>query len=204
MPTIEAPPTNLPQPDALPSPERQIPRIRVILNGQQQGAAMLFDKVGETHEIVGVVATTLRDKDGNKDPLRQKALEAGIPVVNLGDINLSNNNFTQEKYDSANHKLRDMKADLAIGFYLQPTMSDETIAIPEFGSANTHFSLLPLNAGRDSMNRDVLEGNDLGITVFMMNEIIDGGDIVDQKSFPNPGPITTSISRSESTSEMTL
>lgn len=176
------------QVDQIQTPERIIPSIRVIINGQQQGASMLFDKVrAQGHEVVGVVSTITKDKDGNPDPLRQKAIEAGIPIVNLGDINLSNKNLTQERYDAANQKLRDMNADLAIGFYLQPTMSEETIQIPKFGSVNTHFSLLPLNAGRDAMNRDILDGNDIGITVFMMNEMIDGGDIVNQRTFPNPG-----------------
>lgn len=188
MSTVERASIHPTSPDAPQSPERNIPGIRVIINGQQEGAALLFDSLTATgHEVVGVIATVKKDKDGKNDPLRQKALDAEIPIVNLGDINMSNRNFSQEKYEAANQKIREMDADIAIGFYLQPTMSDETIALPKFGSANTHFSMLPLNAGRDAMNRDILEGNDIGITVFMMNEMIDGGDIVDQRTFPNPG-----------------
>lgn len=174
--------------DNLSSPERRVPSIRVIINGQGDGAALLFDKVCENgHNVVGVVTTVKKTKDGDPDPLRQKAIDANVPIVNLGDINTSNKAQVEEKYKAANQKIKDMHADISIGFYLQATMSDETINIPEFGSLNTHYSLLPENAGRDSMSRDVLNGKSIGISVYKMNTVIDGGDIIDQTTFPNPG-----------------
>ncbi|HMS22807.1 MAG TPA: formyltransferase family protein [Candidatus Levybacteria bacterium] len=176
------------QSDVLNSPERLTPGIRVVINGQGEGAALLFDKVSESgHEVVGVITTVKKTKDGSHDPLRQKAIDSKIPIVNIGDINVNNKLLSEEKYNAANQKLKDMNAHISVGFYLQATMSDETLSIPEFGSINTHYSYLPENAGRDSMNRDVLEGKDIGISVYMMNQIIDGGDIIDQTTFPNPG-----------------
>lgn len=184
---IEARPP-IPQSDALFSPERKVPGLRVILNGQGDGAAMLFDRLRENGiDIVGVVATTKKDKDGNPDPLRAKALEAGITVVNLGDLNASLRSPDDPKFLAAKQNLRDMKADLGVAFYLQAMMDQETVDIPEFGTMQTHYSLLPQNRGRDSMNRSVLAGEDIGISTIIMNEEIDAGDIVDQTSFPNPG-----------------
>ncbi|MBP6913814.1 MAG: hypothetical protein KBC00_04350 [Candidatus Levybacteria bacterium] len=176
------------QQDVLSSQERPTSGIRVIINGQGDGAALLFDKIFESgHDIVGVVTTVKKTQDGSLDPLRQKAQDAKIPIVNLGDININNKSLSQEKYIAANNKLKDMNAHISVGFYLQATMSDETLGIPEFGSINTHYSYLPENAGRDSMNRDVMNGKDIGISVYMMNQVIDGGDIISQKTFPNPG-----------------
>jgi hypothetical protein len=82
--------------DNLSSPERRVPSIRVIINGQGDGAALLFDKVCENgHNVVGVVTTVKKTKDGDPDPLRQKAIDANVPIVNLGDINTSNKGKTQ-------------------------------------------------------------------------------------------------------------
>lgn len=169
-----------------PRKETPIPSLRLLINGQSEGAALLFDKVlSNGHEIVGIVGTIKKDANGNMDPLRQKATDLGIPIVNLGDIN--NRKPGDEKYERAKQKMRDMNADLGVGFYLQPTLDNETLAIPEFGTMNMHLGD-PANRGRDSMNRDILNGSPtVSITTFLMNEIIDGGDVVDVKSFPNPG-----------------
>lgn len=185
--TVESGPPKLPKPaETATSKESLIPRIRLIINGQGEGAAMLFDKAIESgHEVVGIVGTIKKDDKGNMDPMRQKATNLGIPIVNLGDIN--NRKSGDEKFEQAKKKMRDMRADLSVGFYLQATLDDETIAIPEFGTMNMHLGD-PTNRGRESMNRDVLDGKPtVSIMTYMMNEIIDGGPVVDVKSFPNPG-----------------
>jgi len=172
--------------EGTPRKESLIPSLRLIINGQGEGAALLFDKaLSNGHEIVGIVGTIKKDAEGKMDPLRQKATDLNIPIVNLGDIN--NRKPGDEKFEKAKERLRDMKADLSVGFYLQATLDDETIAIPEYGTMNMHLGD-PTNRGRDSMNRDILEGKPtVSIMTYMMNEIIDGGDVVDVKSFPNPG-----------------
>ncbi len=170
------------------SPElvQKPPKLKILLNGQGEGAAMLMDKaIADGHEIVGVVATIKGLKEGNPDPLRAKAMEAGIPIVNLGDIN--NKKPDDERFIAAKEKMKGWDADLGVGFYLQAIMDTETINIPKYGTMNTHYSRLPDNRGRDAMNRSVMNGEDIGISTFMMNEIVDGGDIVDQATFPNPG-----------------
>ncbi len=163
-------------PDTIHTPEIQTPSLRLILNGQGDGAAMLFDKVvASGHEVVGVVATIKKDKEGKPDPLRNKATELGIPIINLGNVNKPESQAEMDSWD----------ADLGVGFYLQTILSGETVTIPRYGTMNTHYSLLPKNRGRDAMNRSVLAGEPIGISTFMMNDVVDGGDIVDQTSFPN-------------------
>lgn len=186
--TLESDPRKLPASGAESTPrkESQIPSIRLLINGQGEGAAMLFDKAIENgYQIVGIVGTIKKDKEGNMDPLRQRATDLGIPIVNLGDIN--NRKLDDPKFLAAKQKMRDMNADLAVGFYLQATLDDETIAIPEYGTMNMHLGD-PTNRGRESMNRDILNGSPtVSIMTYMMNEIMDGGPVVDVKSYPNPG-----------------
>lgn len=62
------------------NPELKIPSLKLMINGQGEGAAALFDKaINDGHEIVGVVATIKKDREGNQDPLRTKALEQFHP-----------------------------------------------------------------------------------------------------------------------------
>jgi methionyl-tRNA formyltransferase len=166
------------------NPELKIPSLKLMINGQGEGAATLFDKaINDGHEIVGVVTTIKKDKEGNPDPLRAKALEQGIPIINLGD--LSNKNF--DKYTAAKEKMKSWNADLGVGFYLQAILDEETIQIPKFGTMNMHLGN-PANRGRDSMNRDIRDGKPtVSIMTYMMDGIVDGGPVVDVKSFPNPG-----------------
>lgn len=174
-------------PDSVRTPEIQTPSLRLILNGQGDGAAMLFDKViANGHEVVGVVTTTKGVKEGKPDPLRIKATEAGVTIVDLGNVNASLRKPDDPRFLQAKKTLSDLRADLGVGFYLQAMLDNETLNIPEFGTMNTHYSLLPENRGRDAMNRSVLMGEPIGISTFMMNDEVDGGDIVDQTSFPNP------------------
>lgn len=178
MPKIEAPQSGFPNPNTLTSPERQIPSLRLIINGQGDGAAMLMDRVlADGHEVVGVVATTKGIKEGSPDPLRIKAQETGIPIVNLGQVNKPEGQEQMKKWD----------ADLAVGFYMQAMLTPETTNIPAYGTMNLHLGR-PGHAGRDTMNRDIMEGkHSVAAMAYLMNEVVDGGPVVDHAFYPNPG-----------------
>lgn len=164
---------------------RQIPRINVILNGQGDGAALLFDKVIERHNIVGVVATINKTSEGRPDPLRQKAKDAGIPVINLGNIS-DRNKPDNPKFLQAKRDMRVMNADLSVGFFLQAGLPRDVYSIPEFGTMNFHLS--HMRRGRDAMNRGIMDGDkELGAEMYLMNGLIDAGPIVKQMSYENPG-----------------
>lgn len=155
-------------------------RKRLLLNGQGQGAANLFDRLVADHDIVGAVCTT---KEG--DPLREKIVEhntnnpdSPIPVIDLGKVN------TQ----AAQGQMRELRPDLGVAFYLQKELKPETFSIPEYGTLNIHYSLLPERQGRTAMEWAIRDGDEkLGATVFLMSRKVDAGPIVAQMSYDNPG-----------------
>lgn len=176
-------------PDTLKTKERIAPGINVIINGQGGGAAKLVDiAIARGHNVVGIVTTTKIDDKGKPDPLRAKAIELGITIVNLGDVNSSLRKPDDKRFIEANQKLRDMNADLAVGFFLQAPLSKETYAIPEYGTINYHPSKLPKRRGRDSMKRAIMDGDsDIWLSAYLMNGRVDAGPIVRQTSYKNPG-----------------
>lgn len=156
------------------SPEIKPFGLRLILNGQGEGAMMLYEELRDHgHAIVGIVATKKED-----DPLRLKAQADDIPIISLGKVNTPEN---QER-------MRGFGADLGVGFFLQATLERETYSIPEFGTVNFHISNLPRRRGRDSMNRAIMDGDPtIGMSAYLMNGRIDAGPVVLQDFYENPG-----------------
>lgn len=155
------------------SPEQRAPRLKLSFNGQGDGAAKVLQQlIDNGHTIAGVVTTKF------DDPVRQLAMEAGIPIVNLGAVNTPKSKEIMDGWE----------ADLGVGFYLQTTLNQGVYSIPEYGTMNFHLSKLPKRRGRDSMNWGILKGDkELGASWFLMSKKIDAGPIARQITFPNNG-----------------
>lgn len=150
------------------------PRMRLILNGQDVFAKNAMDALlADGHEIVGVVATT---KEG--DPLRQAAIEQGIPIIDLGKVN------TKE----ARKTMRGWKADIAVGAYLQKELKIDTITVPiSKKTINFHPSDLPKRRGRSSQNWAIIQGDEvMAVAAYEMDEGMDTGPVIKKIAFPIP------------------
>ncbi|MGE5041991.1 MAG: methionyl-tRNA formyltransferase [Candidatus Levyibacteriota bacterium] len=163
-----------PRADIIKSPEQKNPGLKLLFNGQGDGAAQVFKRLlEEGHEIVGVVTTK-----NEEDPLRKLALEHNLPIVNLARVN------KEEEVE----RMKKWGADLGVGFYLQAQLNQGVYSIPEFGTMNFHLSPLPKRRGRDSMNWGILKGDKkLGASWFLMSKKIDAGPIARQITFKNNG-----------------
>lgn len=103
------------------------------------------------------------------------AAEAGIPVFTPEDIN------APEEVE----RIRDLRPDFLFSFYFRKMISPEILAIPARGAYNMHGSLLPRYRGRACVNWAVLRGEtETGVTLHVMTEKADAGDIIDQESVP--------------------
>lgn len=158
--------------DLAPSPETKVPQLKILFNGQQDGAAKLLQRfIDKGHNIVGVVADT-----NPEDAVRKLATEKGFEIIDLDDVNKK----------EARKRMDEMEPDLGVSFYLQKILGSKTFSIPKYGTLNVHYSLK--NHGRDGMQRDVMNGEDvLGAMVFLMTKKVDAGPIAGTFGFKNPG-----------------
>lgn len=130
-------------------------------------------------EIKAVVTQPDKQKGRGKKisftPVKEKALELGIPV--LQPVKMKNADFIQT--------LKGLNADLfvVVAFRILP---EAVLGIPQLGSINLHASLLPDYRGAAPINYALFNGEtETGVTVFYLNDReVDSGDIIEQVRIP--------------------
>jgi methionyl-tRNA formyltransferase len=132
--------------------------------------------VHSKHEVVGVV--TVADKPAGRgqqiqqSAVKQYALSNGLSV--LQPDKLREESFLTE--------LASLNADLfvVVAFRMLP---DVVWKMPAFGTINLHASLLPKYRGAAPINWAIMNGEtETGVSTFFINEHIDTGAIIAQKS----------------------
>ncbi len=152
-------------------------RLRIVFMGTPQFAVASLNALYQSdHEIVGVV--TVADKPAGRgqqirfSEVKQYALEHDLPV------------FQPEKLKDENfiNALQSLQADLfvVVAFRMLPEV---VWSMPPLGTINLHGSLLPAYRGAAPINRAIMNGeSETGITTFFLQQEIDTGSIILQKS----------------------
>ena len=128
------------------------------------------------HTILNVITNedkiSGRGKQYNPTRIAVFATKNNINVTKINDINdLSHVNY-----------LKSLKAEIFI-IISYKILSETIYSIPKLGSINIHASLLPDYRGAAPIQRSIMNGeNTLGLTSFKLNNTIDTGDIINQKS----------------------
>jgi len=129
------------------------------------------------HELVAVI--TQPDKPVGRSqtltPPRVKtvALEAGIPVLQPPRIR----NFVPE--------LTALQADVFVVAAYGQILSRAVLDVPRVACLNIHASLLPKHRGASPIQASIREGDtETGITIMWMDEGLDTGDILLQRTLP--------------------
>lgn len=141
--------------------------------GQQafgrEALAKLLDEGKD--EVVAVYCAP--DKEGRPvDPLKELAVEKGIPVYQPADF----------KSEETLAQLREHNADLMIMAYVIIFVPEEARDIPKLGSICFHPSLLPLHRGPSSINWPIIWGSTkTGYSWFYPTDGLDEGDILLQR-----------------------
>lgn len=91
--------------------------------------------------------------------------------------------FQPEKFNSAAvDQLKELKPDLIIVAAYGKIIPKAALAIPGFGCVNVHVSLLPKYRGPSPIQNALLAGEkETGVTIMMMDEGVDTGDIIVQE-----------------------
>ena len=129
----------------------------------------------ENYNVVGVVSQP--DKEvGRKriltpTPTKEVALKHNIPVIQPIKIR-------KEFQD-----VLDLKPDLIVTCAYGQIIPKEILDCPKLGCINVHGSLLPKLRGGAPIHHAIIDGYDeTGITIMYMDEAMDSGDIISQRS----------------------
>lgn len=146
--------------------------MRIILIGQAAFAEKTLDKlVGKGEEVLAVFCPP--DASGGKfDPVKQRALQLGIPVHQHKTL----------KAPEVREQFAALQADLAILAFVTQIVPPAVFNTPRLGSICFHPSLLPRYRGGSAINWTLIKGEmKTGISWFWVDEGIDTGPILIQK-----------------------
>jgi methionyl-tRNA formyltransferase len=149
--------------------------MRIVVHGQQAFGKGVLERLIERGEnVVGVFCAP--DREGRPtDPLKEAALERGLPV----------HQPTSWKTDEALALMRSFDPDLCVMAYVTLLVPQRVLDAPKLGTIQYHPSLLPKHRGPSSINWPIIQGETrTGITIFWPDEALDEGPILLQKEIP--------------------
>ncbi|MGE0821987.1 MAG: methionyl-tRNA formyltransferase [Candidatus Binatia bacterium] len=146
--------------------------MRIILIGQAAFAEKTLEKLVDKGEEVLAVFCPPDAPGGKFDPVKQRALQLGIPVHQHKTL----------KTPEVREQFVSLQADLAILAFVTQIVPPPVFNAPRFGSICFHPSLLPKYRGRSAINWTLINGESkTGISLFWVDEGIDTGPILLQK-----------------------
>ena len=154
--------------------------MRIALIGQAPFGAAVFQRLVEDgHEIVGVFTPPERE-GGRPDPLAQAARDGGISLHQ--PRRWQRRGVVDEEviaaYEATNPELNVMA-------FVTQIIPSRVLEYPQRKTIQYHPSLLPKHRGRSAINHAIVQGDTMtGVTIFWVDEGLDTGPILLQKSCP--------------------
>lgn len=150
--------------------------MRLIVMGQQAFGKDVLAKLLDTgtDEVVAVYCEP--DKDGKPvDPIKEFALEKGLPVEQPANFDEQSTLDTLKGYD----------ADLMVMAFVNVFVPEAARDTPTHGSICFHPSLLPLHRGPSAVNWPIIMGSKKsGFSWFYPSDGLDEGDSLMQWECP--------------------
>lgn len=152
--------------------------MRTIFMGTPDFSVPVLSALAESEHMVAAVVTQPdrpkgRGKGVAMSPVKEKALEYEIPVLQPRKVR--DPAFVEE--------LKSYEPDVCVVVAFGQILSREVLAVPRYGCINVHASLLPRYRGASPIQQVILDGEkETGVTTMMMDEGLDTGDILLQKS----------------------
>lgn len=125
------------------------------------------------HDMLAAVTQPDKPKGRGKEmqmtPVKAKALELGIPV--LQPKRVRDSEFVEQ--------LRELKPDVMVVVAFGQILTKEVLEVPKYGCINVHASLLPMYRGAAPIQYVILNGEkETGVTTMFMDEGLDTGDML--------------------------
>ena len=152
--------------------------MRIVFIGAGEiGVPTLQALLKSEHEVVGVV--TQPDKPVGRSqlieppPIKNALSETNIPVLQPARI----------KDRQAIEEIRALRPDVIVVMAYGQILPRDVLEIPDIGCLNLHASLLPRWRGAAPIQAAIAAGDrEIGITVMYMDEGLDTGDILLQRT----------------------
>ncbi|MFG2669740.1 methionyl-tRNA formyltransferase [Streptomyces sp. NPDC048445] len=151
--------------------------MRVAMFGYQTwGHRTLRALLESEHDVVTVVTHPKSEHAYEKiwsDSVADLAEEHGVPVI------IRNRPDDEELF----RLLREAAPDIIVANNWRTWIPPRIYNLPPHGTLNVHDSLLPKYAGFSPLIWALINGEtEVGVTAHMMDEVLDAGDIVDQRA----------------------
>ena len=155
--------------------------MQILFMGTAELACPCLHAVAQLpeHQIVGVI--TQPDRPKGRDlkpsppPLKVIAEKLGLPVHQPVKV----------REATAIEQVRSVQPDLIIVVAYGQLLPKVLLEIPPLGCINVHASLLPRWRGASPIQHAILEGDrETGVTTMYLNERMDAGDIILQRTEP--------------------
>jgi len=146
--------------------------MRIVVHGQQAFGKAVLERLLERQEDI-VAVCTAPDKEGRPlDPVKELALEKGLPVHQPASWKTPESLALMQSFD----------ADVCIMAYVLLFVPEAVLNAPRLGSFQYHPSLLPMHRGPSSINWPIAMGaTRTGLTIFWPDDGLDEGPVLMQK-----------------------
>lgn len=151
-------------------------KLKTVFFGTSSYAREILEALAREKYEIAAVFTRPDVPQGRKQevapsPVKEMAISLKIPV------------FQPPKLDSETIKqIEKLKPDIIIVASYGKILPREILEIPRLGSLNIHASLLPKYRGPSPIQNALMNGEkETGVTVILMNQGIDTGNIISQE-----------------------
>ncbi len=153
--------------------------MRIVFMGSPEFAIPSLVALHQSrHRVIAVVSGPDKRRGRGKalspTPVKAKALELGLPVIEAGDL----------RSDVFAEKIKALDPDLlvVVAFRILPI---NILEIPHKGSINLHASLLPKYRGAAPIHWAVINGDkETGCSIFFLEEKVDTGKVILREKTP--------------------
>ncbi|MCR9133525.1 MAG: methionyl-tRNA formyltransferase [bacterium] len=150
--------------------------MNIVFMGSPEFAIPSLEKLHATKHTISAVVSNVdkrrgRGKSLSPTPVKAKALELGLPVIEVEDL----------KSEEFAKRISELEPDLlvVVAFRVLPV---SILKIPKIGSVNLHASLLPKYRGAAPIHWAIMHGEEkTGCTIFFLDEKVDTGKVVLQR-----------------------
>ncbi len=172
--------------------------IKIIFMGTPEFAIPAFNAlIKNDYKIVAAItapdAPIGRKQILTPPPIKVEAKKNNIPILQPKKI----------KEPQWMQKIKELNPDLIIVCAFGQIISKEILDIPKLGSINIHPSLLPKYRGASPIQYAILNNEkETGVTIMLMDEQMDHGQILSNSKFQIPNSKFTYIELSKELSEL--
>lgn len=151
-------------------------KLKIIFAGTPDFAVSILKTLLKNKNFKIEMVITQPDK-----PMGRKHILTPLYVKKFA---LSNKLIVQQPENIKNiaERISDLKPDFIVVIGYGQIFPKKILKIPKFGCINIHFSLLPKYRGASPVQETLLHGDKkTGISIILMNEGLDEGDILQKK-----------------------